>query len=85
MFDRIRQAVLCAIFAVMGLVVICGMAVNAAAQNFHLDPMSPARGAGIREVAYDLFMNEFGISIDYYQDGTPRTSRSFDIGPLPAQ
>ncbi|HUN80382.1 MAG TPA: hypothetical protein VMV81_02620, partial [Phycisphaerae bacterium] len=57
--------------------------VNVGALDFHLGSGSPAIGAGTRDWAYDYFRQLYNTSIDYYQDGAPRSSRTFDIGPLP--
>jgi hypothetical protein len=57
---------------------------NASAFDFHLKAGSPAIGTGVRDESYDLFYSQFGLSLDYYQDGTVRSGTSFDMGPLPS-
>lgn len=54
--------------------------------DFHLSAGSPCINAGLADDVYTLFPILYpGLSIDFYQDGTPMTPGQFDIGALPVE
>lgn len=68
-----------------GSIVSDPMFVSPLTGNFRLRSTSPAAGTGAPDFAYTWFTAQYGISMNYYLDGTPKPPARFEMGSLPVE